>query len=95
MKFTYSYIEYKKDVFEKFLKPCLNTISDKIDIISRPNIKPSKFFNQVQRESKHRYIIFSHEDITFSSNILEQIEKSINENSNFGVLCIVGKNDAG
>lgn len=93
MKFTYSYIEYKKDVFEKFLKPCLNTISDKIDIISRPNIKPSKFFNQVQRESKHRYIIFSHEDITFSSNILEQIEKSINENSNFGVLCIVGKND--
>jgi len=93
LKFTYSYIEYKKDVFETYLKPCLNNIINRVDVISKPNIKPSKFFNLVQKESPNRYIIFSHEDITFSDNLLDQIEKCINENPNFGVLCIVGKNE--
>lgn len=94
MRFTFSYIEYKKDVFDTYLKPCLNSIFNKIDIISKSNIKPSKFFNLVQKESPNRYIIFSHEDITFSPNLLEQIEKCITEIPNFGVLCIVGKNES-
>jgi|LakMenE18May11ns_1017448.scaffolds.fasta_scaffold9956883_6 hypothetical protein len=93
MRFTFSYIEYKKDVFEKYLKPCLDNIIDNVDIISKPNIKPSKFFNLVQKESPNKYIIFSHEDITFSHNLLEQIEKCISETPNFGVLCIVGKDE--
>jgi len=93
MRFTFAYIEYKKDVFDTYLKPCLNKIIENVDVIKKSNIKPSKFFNIVQEESPNRYIIFSHEDITFSENILQQIEKSINENGNFGVLCVVGKND--
>lgn len=92
MKFTYAYIEYKKEVFDKYLGPCLDKIKKNIDIISEPNIKPAKFFNKVIKNSKNNYIIFSHEDITFSEDLLECIEKSIQQSPNFGVLCIVGKN---
>jgi hypothetical protein len=92
MKFTYAYISYKKDVYEQYLEPCLMKIKDNIDIITKSNIKPSKFNNLVIDESPNRYIIFSHEDVTFSNDILIQIEETIKQTPNFGVLCVVGKN---
>lgn len=92
MKFTYAYISYKKDVYDQYLKPSLDKIRDKVDIITKSNIKPSKFHNEVIRESKNDIIIFSHEDVTFSSDILEVINETISDNPNFGVLCVVGKN---
>ena len=92
MKFTYAYITYKKDVFDQYLAPCLNKIKDRVDIITKSNIKPSKFHNEVINESKNRYIIFSHEDVTFSDEMIDQIQKTVEQTPNFGVLCVVGKN---
>ena len=92
MKFTYAYIEYKKEVFDKYLGPSLMKINDKVDIISEPNIKPAAFFNKTIKQSKNDYIIFSHEDISFSEDLIECVKKSIKLNPEFGVLCIVGKN---
>ena len=91
MKFTYAYISYKENVYNQYLKPCLDKIRDKVDIITKSDLKPSKFHNEVINESPNDYIIFSHEDVTFSSDILEVIEEAINNNPNFGLLCVVGK----
>lgn len=93
MKFTFAYITYKNDVYNQYLKPCLDNIRHKVDVITKSGLKPSKFYNEVQKESKNRYIIFTHEDITFSSNILEKIQETIEKFPNFGVLCAVGKNE--
>jgi hypothetical protein len=93
MRFTYAYITYKKEVYDQHLGPCLDKIKDRVDIITKPNIKSSKFHNEVINESPNRYIIFSHEDVTFSDDMIDQIEKTISQTPNFGVLCVVGKNE--
>jgi hypothetical protein len=93
MRFTYSYITYKKDVFDTYLGKCLPKILDKIDIITKENIKPSEFHNLIIKESPNRYIIFSHEDVTFSDDIIDRIEDTILSLPEFGVLCMVGKNE--
>jgi hypothetical protein len=92
MRFTYAYITYKKDVFDQHLGPCLEKIKDNVDIITKSNIRPSKFHNQIIDESPNRFIIFSHEDVTFSKDIIKQIQITIEKTPNFGVLCVVGKN---
>lgn len=91
MRFTYAYISYKKEVYDQYLRPCLEKIKDKVDIITKSNTIPTKFCNEVINESKNDYIIFSHEDVTFSDDIIEAIEETINDNPNFGVLCVIGK----
>jgi hypothetical protein len=91
MRFTYAYISYKEDVYNQYLKPCLDNIRDEVDIITKSGLKPSKFHNEVINESPNDYIIFSHEDVTFSPDILELVEEGINDNPNFGVLCVIGK----
>jgi hypothetical protein len=93
MRFTYAYITYKKEVFDQHLGPCLNKIKDKVDVITKENIIPAKFHNEVLKESNNRYIIFSHEDVTFTPDIIDQIEKTIEQLPSFGVLCVVGRND--
>ena len=35
MRFTYAYITYKKEVYDKYLGPCLNKIKNKVDIIMK------------------------------------------------------------
>jgi len=92
MNFTFAYLSYKNEVYEMYLKPCLQKIENQVEIITKKDMKSSTFFNLVQREAKNKFVIFSHEDITFSSDLLQQIEVSISRNPNFGVLCAVGKN---
>ena len=53
MIFTFAYISHKEDVFNTYLKNSLSNILDYVDIITKTDILPSLFFNQVIKESKN------------------------------------------
>lgn len=92
MKFTYGYISHKQDVFDKHLSNSIKNIKNDIEIFTDVSKNQCNFFNNVIKNSKNRYIIFSHEDIEFSKDILKKIEESISTYNNFGVFCAAGLN---
>lgn len=93
MQFEISYIAYNPDAFKKHLEPSLESLppGSFITTVVPNGTKPAKGFNKVLRESKHEYIIFTHEDISFSSNMLERVEYTIKAIPDFGVLGMVGR----
>jgi hypothetical protein len=93
MMFEIAYISYNPDAFKKYLGPSLESLSPGNFIITAvPNgNKPASAFNKVLKESKCEYIIFTHEDISFSSNLLERVEYTIKAIPDFGVLGLVGR----
>lgn len=91
MKFTYAYLSYKNDIFDKYLLNSIKHIEKSIDIITDKDIKPAIFYNKVLKETKYRYIIFSHEDVSFSCDLINKICFAIEQKNNFGVLCAIGR----
>jgi hypothetical protein len=94
MRFTIGYIEHDPIVFDKYLRNSLFNLSGDYDIIKTSNKKcPAENYNTIIEKSKNRYVILSHQDISFSKNLLHRIEVSINNIKNFGVLGLVGVDD--
>lgn len=94
MKFTIGYIEHNSNVFEKFLKPSLNGLEGDFEIIKTSDKNcPAENYNEILKKSKTQYVILTHQDISFSKDLLKKIEKTINENKNFGILGLVGVDD--
>lgn len=91
MKFTIGYIEHNKEVFDKYLGLSLSKLDGDFDIISTSDKnKPAFNYNEVLKKSKNQYVILTHQDISFSPNLLDRIEKTIKTKPNFGVLGLVG-----
>ena len=96
MQFEIAYLKHNPEVFEKHLEPSLKNLSgDFITTAISNGNKPAKAYNKVLRESKCDFIILTHEDMSFSSNMLERVEFTINEIPDFGVLGVVGKSKSG
>lgn len=91
MRFTIGYIDHNQDVFNKYLGLSLSKLKGEFDIIfTSDENKPAKNYNYILENSKNRYVILTHQDISFSDTLLERIEYTINQNPNFGVLGLVG-----
>jgi hypothetical protein len=91
MKFTLGYIDHNKDVFDKYLGKSLFELKGDFEVIKTSDKnKPSFNYNEIIKKSSNRHVILSHQDISFSENLLEKIETTINKNPNFGVLGLVG-----
>lgn len=96
MNFEITYIAHNPAVFEKHLGPSLRNLSGNFVTTAIPNgSKPASAFNKVIRESKCDFIIFTHEDVCFSSNFLERVEYTIKTVPDFGVLGMVGRDKFG
>jgi len=91
MRFTIGYIDHDNEVYDKYLVPSLLKLKGDYDIIKTSDVnKPAVNYNKIIKDSPNRYIILTHQDISFSDGLLERIELSINEIKNFGVLGLVG-----
>jgi glycosyltransferase involved in cell wall biosynthesis len=91
MKFTIGYIDHDKSVFDECLGNSLTGLKGEFDIIKTPsNNKPSQNYNYILKNSKNKYVILTHQDITFSNDLLERIEDTITKHQDFGVLGLVG-----
>lgn len=91
MKFTIGYIDHDKSVFDECLGNSLIGLKGEFDIIKTPSKnKPSENYNHIINNSKNKYVILTHQDITFSNDLLTRIEETINKHPDFGVLGLVG-----
>lgn len=91
MEFTIGYIEHDEVVFNKYLGPSLSKLSGNFEVIkTSPKNFPAANYNEILKKSKNRYVILTHQDISFSTTLLNRIERTINFNPNFGVLGLVG-----
>jgi hypothetical protein len=95
-KYTIAYINHKPEDFSKFLGPSLEKLEGDYSIIKlSDSIKPAINYNQVLASCESPYVIFTHEDISFSSDLLHNIDRTIEQVPNFGVLAAVGANNTG
>jgi len=89
--FTIGYIEHDNNVHSQFLGKSIDALIGEFNVISKSDKKcPAENYNEMLDECKTPYLILTHQDISFSSNLLERIEKTIEIVPNFGALGIVG-----
>ena len=87
-KYTISFIKHNQEDFDRFLGPSLESLNGNylIDCLS-DELRPASAYNISLARAKTPYIIFTHEDIQFSSNLLESLDKTIDSlENNFGLL---------
>ena len=93
MKYTISYIRHDALMRERHLLPSLDKLEGEFDVdyVKSEEGCPAKNYNKIIDRSKNRYIIFTHEDIAFTSDMLKQVDSTIEKVKRFGVLGLVGK----
>lgn len=96
MRFTFAYIDHDKEIHARFLEPSLKQLKGEFDVVFGNNKQSAASnYNLILKNSQNRYVIFSHQDMSFSGDLLEKIEKTIRAYPNFGVLGHVGLDKKG
>ena len=95
MRFTIGYIEHNKEVFEKHLNKSLKNLKGEFDLISTSCEEcPAKNYNSIIERSPNEWIILTHQDISFSEDLLEKIELTMkkldNDNFKYSAFGLVG-----
>lgn len=95
IKHTIGYIDHNQDVFKEKLGLSLKTLEGEFKtIFTSDKDCPAKNYNKLLSECNTKYLILTHQDITFSKNLLENIDKTIEKlQGEFGALCLVGVNN--
>jgi len=96
-KYTISYIKHNQNDFDNFLGPSLESLNGNFitDSLS-DELRPASAYNISLARAKTSYIIFTHEDIKFSSNLLECLDETIDQlENNFGLLGGSGVDQSG
>jgi hypothetical protein len=80
MKFSIGYIAHDKSVNEKYIKSCLENLKGEFDVITTTSEKcPAENYNDIIDRSENEWIILTHEDVTFTPNLLECVESTISQ----------------
>lgn len=91
-KFTIGYIEHNQEVFDRLLGPSIKNLRGEFDVVSVSDEKfPAENYNKLVSMAKTPYIILTHQDVSFSPDLLERIELTMQAlNYSFGALGMVG-----
>lgn len=91
-KITIAYIAHDTEVFDKYLRPSLKNLNGNFEIISISSKggMPAANYNHMLDMSNNRYVLFVHEDTTFSPDFLDKISETIRKHPDFGVIGAVG-----
>lgn len=91
-KITIAYIAHDADVFNKYLHPSLKNLRGDFETMCLSSIDnmPAVNYNHMLKMSNTKYVLFVHEDTTFSPDFLEKIYVTINKYPNFGAIGAVG-----
>lgn len=99
MKFSICYINRNNDVANACINKSLSKLDfrDDYEVLFLENknneYSPSFLYNRFIDIAQGKYLILSHEDMKFPPNILESIEKTIDQvDDDFGVLGAIGRN---
>jgi hypothetical protein len=91
MKYTFGYIEHDKEIHNRYLGPSMSSLKEEFEVITTSNKKfPAENYNDLLDRCKTEYLILTHQDVSFPSNLLEQIDETIKHVPDFGVLGMVG-----
>jgi hypothetical protein len=96
-KFTIGYISHNDDVFKKFLGKSISELPGDFDVIATSvENYPAHNYNDILEKAQTPYVILTHQDISFTPDLLLSIEKTIDElGGDFGALGLVGVNHSG
>jgi hypothetical protein len=91
------YIRHNPEVFAQCLGASLAELEGPFEMLSSSDKQsPAKNYNQMIRDCKTDLLILTHEDVSFSSDLLDQILLSIALlPENWGVLGMVGRTKTG
>lgn len=91
-KITIAYISHNKEVFDKYLGPSLKSLSGIFEVINVSSAEgmPASNYNKMLEMAKTKYVLFVHEDVTFSPDFLHRIHMAINNHPDFGAMGTVG-----
>jgi hypothetical protein len=90
--FTIGYINHDPLIHDKFLGPSIENLEGDFDIIyTSDELLPAQNYNKIISETKTPYLILTHQDVSFSSDLLFCIEETIKRlDSVWGALGMVG-----
>lgn len=95
MKYTIGYIKHNSSVNELHIGPSIENLKGEFKVITTEDtLFPAENYNHILSECKTDYLILSHEDVTFPSNLLEKIEMTITHVPDFGCLGMVGVDES-
>lgn len=93
-QFTIGYIQYNKYAHDTFLGPSINNLQGEFDVISTTSRnKPAANYNEIISKCNTPFLILTHQDVTFSPDLLDRIKMTVCELPDFGVIGMVGVND--
>ena len=96
MRFTIGYISHNEDVFNECLGKSLKDLRGEYDIITTTDENyPAHNYNTIIDKSPNEWVILTHQDISFSPDLLENIERTIkflrDNQKGIGALGLVGR----
>jgi len=96
-QYTIGHIKHNEELYKKHLGPSLENLKGNFKIITTTDQKkPAANYNDIIDSSTKDLILFLHEDVSFSSNLLHAIDTTISilkeQKLKFSALGIVGRN---
>ncbi len=90
--FTIGYINHNPSVYERLLGPSIKNLKGDFDVIfTSDKLLPAQNYNKIISETKTPYLILTHQDVSFSSDLLSCIKETIESlGEDWGALGMVG-----
>jgi len=93
---TIGYIAHDYDVHKNFLGHSIGNLYTSIEVIAQSDKnKPAKNYNEILSKSSNDIVILTHQDVSFSSDLVERIDNTISEVGEFAALGMVGVDNNG
>jgi len=87
---TIGVLNHNNDIFDKYVAKSLDTLKGNYELIIEQNKRPAEAYNSIIKRSKNKYIILLHADVSFNSNFISCVNKSIKKYPDFGAMGILG-----
>lgn len=90
-QFTIGYIRHDNFVYKTYLGPSIDNLEGQFDVISTSDEnKPAVNYNELISRCNTPFLILTHQDVTFSPNLLERLKMTICDLPDFGAIGMVG-----
>ena len=94
--YTFGYIDHNKDLQKKYLGPSLEKLKGNFRILNTDSLNcPAVNYNAMIEHCSSPFLILTHQDVTFSEDLLDLIDETIATDKHFGANGMVGADKDG
>lgn len=94
--YTFGYIDHNKELQKKYLGPSLEILKGNFRIINTDSLNsPAVNYNAMIDYCSSPFLILTHQDVTFSEDLLDLIDETIVTVKYFGAIGMVGADKEG